>query len=196
MRNKITSGALEAFAHCKTQFHLKLLGVSGQATDYETVTNAQRHAAEKSAINRLRRTHTILDKVPTNIPPKGTLYFVKGSSQEDNDFSVQIDGIELKPNNHERFSLVPTVFADALTAKSSLLFVLQTYGLLLSKAHKVSIPQGVIWIGEYEKSTVSLRTDGRKFSSRFQELLLSRELPSPPPLLLNHHCQICEFRSR
>src|SRR6202023_1814804 len=74
--------------------------------------------------------------------------------------------------------------------------LLEVYGLLLSRLQGRMPGYGVVWHGKDCRATrVRLGTDPKKAEKVLRDLQEMRDA-GPPRLLLNDHCQVCEFRQR
>jgi predicted RecB family nuclease len=75
--------------------------------------------------------------------------------------------------------------------------LLGLYGLLLSRVQGRAPAFGVVWHGRECKPTrVRLDADLRRAERLLREVKETAGSAAPPRLLLNDHCQVCEFRRR
>ena len=76
-------------------------------------------------------------------------------------------------------------------------FLLELYGLLLSRLQGQMPSSGIIWHGKECRTTrVRLNADLRRTERLLREVKEMVGAESPPRLILNDHCQVCEFRQR
>src|SRR5262249_13515814 len=75
--------------------------------------------------------------------------------------------------------------------------LLEVSGMILSNIQGRAPAYGIIWHGRQCKGTrVKLNPDHRKAEQVLQALMDLANSGSPPKLLLNDHCPVCEFRHR
>jgi predicted RecB family nuclease len=75
--------------------------------------------------------------------------------------------------------------------------LLDLYALFLSQYQGIAPSVGIIWYGREGKSTtVHLNLDLRKAKQILTDLKKMCSAKTPPKLILNDHCPICEFRQR
>jgi predicted RecB family nuclease len=75
--------------------------------------------------------------------------------------------------------------------------LLELYGLLLSRQQGIAPGSGIVWHGRECRATrVRLSAEPRAAEQLLRELKELCSSESPPKLVLNDHCQICEFRQR
>jgi predicted RecB family nuclease len=96
------------------------------------------------------------------------------------------------------FHYAPLLLHEGGRVRNEQKRLLEVYGLLLSQIQGKQPQKGFVWHGPACKSSsvrlnLDLRTTER-FVRGLKELTTSPE--SSPPLLLNDHCRVCEFRKR
>jgi predicted RecB family nuclease len=165
-------------------------------------------ALERRGAIRLRTTDTILsrhrqDEVARNVPltvpvlKRGPL-FVLDAVLEDEIVSLLFDGLKRVdgPSKLGDFHYFPVLFHEGQAIRKEQKRLLEVYGLFLSQVQGKTPAWGVIWHGKECKATkVRLSIEPRTTQQILRDLqqLLAGE---PPRLLLNDHCQVCEFRRR
>jgi predicted RecB family nuclease len=199
MLPKISNEALEAYCNCKLKFHLKLQGEHGVKTDYEIMraelrANTQARArkgnvANPKSRNNLRLTLPLLEMASR---------YIFDGTYEDEDFKLQIDGVHkaITLDNPCTYSLRPITFSGSARIEKQNRLVLRVYGYAVSRITHRQIPTGLVWNIRDVATKVPLRLDGKEFATWLQDLLNARRATSPPPLVLNDHCQICEYQER
>jgi predicted RecB family nuclease len=94
----------------------------------------------------------------------------------------------------------PGTVAEASTlvmSDSRKKLLLEVHGLLLSQIEGRLPAYGVVWHGRECKATrVRLSQDLRRAERFLREIKEMAGQGSPPKLILNDHCQVCEFRQR
>ena len=196
---KISNETLEAYCCCPQKFHLKLRGEHGVKTDYEIMraeirAKTKARATESYVQNQgpgkgLRLTRARLEKASP---------YIFNGIYEDDDFKINIDGVHNSTalNDPLSYSFRPIIFSGSIKNEAQQRHILRIYGYAVSKISGRQIHDGLIWNTREGKTKVSLRIDGDEFAIWLQKLLSARRATSPPPLLLNDHCQICEFQQR
>jgi hypothetical protein len=104
-----------------------------------------------------------------------------------------------KPSPVMTYALIyfaPLLFPGPLGLRSSAELILRVYGYAVSRITHDQIPTGLIWNIRDVTIKVPLRLDNKDFVAWLQDLLNARRATSPPPLVLNDHCQICEYQAR
>jgi predicted RecB family nuclease len=123
--------------------------------------------------------------------------FVLDALFENDSFSLRFDGLKrvVGPSKLGDYHYVPLLFhGKAVRAEQRLL--LEVYGLLLSRLQGRTPGSGIVWYGPACRTAkVRLSTDPRRAERLLREVQESRD-SGPPRLILNDHCQVCEFRLR
>ena len=88
------------------------------------------------------------------------------------------------------------IFLDQFHKPNQYILPLTLHGFLLEKLLGTNIYKGLLWIGERPARTIALNFESKNFLTWRDSLLRANSLPAEPPLRLNEHCLICEFRSR
>jgi predicted RecB family nuclease len=89
------------------------------------------------------------------------------------------------------------LFHEARKVGKEQRLLLELYGLLLSRLQVQMPSTGIIWHGkECQTTRVRLNSDLRKTERLLREVKEMVSGESPPKLILNDHCQVCEFRQR
>jgi predicted RecB family nuclease len=203
MATKITRQILEAYLSCKTKAHLKLAGQKGNVSDYEALLISTRQEVRQQAIKKILA-RAPEDEVATDVPlTAATLRegssFVLNATLEDDLVSLSFDGLKRVdgPSKLGDFHYVPTLFHEARKISMVQRHLLELYGLLLSRLQGQLPATGIIWHGkECQTTRVRLNGDLRKTERLLRDVKEMVQAESPPKLMLNDHCQVCEFRLR
>jgi predicted RecB family nuclease len=199
---KVTRDVLESYLHCKTKAHLKLAGHQGSASDFEKLLVVASREVREAAICKILERHSeseVVRCIPLTADAlRGGSSFVLDATLEDDLLSLGIDG--LKPVNGASklgdFHYLPMLFHGGGAVRAAQRLLLEVYGLLLSRIQGLTPGSGIVWYGRECRATkVRLSTDPRKAERLLREVQQSRDA-SPPRLILNDHCQLCEFRRR
>jgi predicted RecB family nuclease len=203
MATKITSDVLEGFLHCKFKGYLKLAGQQGRRCDFEAMLTDLRAEVRLKAIDAIIARHPG-DQVARNIPlttaglKRGPQYILDGTF-EDDALALHLDGLKRMAGESKLgdFHYLPVLFHEGRQVKKEQKLLLEVYGMILSALQGRAPAYGVIWHGRECKATrVKLNPDHRKAEPVLRELKDMATSGSPPRLLLNDHCPVCEFRQR
>ena len=118
---------------------------------------------------------------------------------EDDLLSLSFDGLKRVdgPSKLGDFQYVPMLFHEGQKIGKEQRLLLEIYGLLLSRVQGQIPSSGIIWHGKECRTTkVRLNGDLRKTERLLREVKEMVNAQSPPKLMLNDHCQVCEFRQR
>jgi predicted RecB family nuclease len=203
MATKITRDVLESYLNCRTKAHLKLAGQQGSVSDYEALLDANRQNVRQSVIGK------ILSKYPegevardislTAAALRAGPSFVLDATLEDDLLSLRFDGLKkvAGPSKLGGFHYAPMLFHPGRKVGKEQRRLLELYGLLLSQIQGRRPTLGVVWHERECKPTrVRLNQDIRRIDRDLREVKEVVGAVSPPTLILNDHCQVCEFRQR
>ncbi len=124
--------------------------------------------------------------------------FVLGAVLEDDSFSLRFDGLKRidGPSKLGDFHYVPMLFHGGGSVRAEQRRLLEVYGLLLARIQGRTPESGVVWYGRECRATkLRLSPDPRTAERLLREVEQARDA-GPPRLILNDHCQVCEFRQR
>jgi predicted RecB family nuclease len=202
MTTKITRDVLEGYLNCKYKGYLKLAGEYGTRSDYEVMLVAAREEVRLKAIEKILARHQegeVARTIPlTAAALKARPLFVLDALLEDEVVSFHFDGLKRVdgPSKLGDFHYVPVLFHEAEQVRKEQRLLLEVDALLLSRIQGRLPASGVVWHGkECQATKVRLGTDPRKAEQILRDLQQMRD-GGPPRLLLNDHCQACEFRRR
>jgi predicted RecB family nuclease len=202
MASRITREVLESYLHCKTKAHLKLAGQQGTVSDYEVLFVARRQEVRQQAIAKILAKHPqaeVAKDIPLTVgvlqsgPP-----FVLDATLGDDFLSLAFDGLKRVDGASKLgdFHYVPVLFHEGKVGKEQRR-LMEIYGLLLSRLQGQMPTSGIIWHGRERRMTrVRLNADLRRTERLLREVKEMVGAESPPRLILNDHCQVCEFRHR
>jgi len=203
MAAKITRDILESYLHCKYKGHLKLTGQQGTKSDYETLLTEMRAEVRLAAIDKILARHPG-EEIPRNVPLttsalKQGASFLLDATLEDDLVSLDFDGLKKVdgPSKLGDFHYIPMIYHEGRQVRDEQRTLLELHGLLLSRLQGHLPVYGIIWHGKECKATrVRLNTDLRKTERLLRHLKEMCGVESSPKLMLNDHCQVCEFRKR
>jgi predicted RecB family nuclease len=203
MATKITREVLEDYLHWKTKAHLRLAGQQGTKSDYEGLLAATRQEVRQAAITKILAQHpqrevardTLLTADALAVGPSCVL----SATLEDDLLSLGFDGLK-RVDGASRlgdFHYIPILFHEGRCVGKQQRLLLELYGLLLSHVQGRLPTNSVVFHGQPCKSTkVRLNRDLRKTERLLGEVREMTNAVSPPGLILNDHCHVCEFRQR
>jgi predicted RecB family nuclease len=203
MAAKITRDVLESYLCCKYKGYLKQTGQAGTPSDYETLRTALRSEVKHGAIAKIvaqhQANHILRNVVLTTSVLKCGPIFVLEATVEDDLLSLGLDGLKKVPGASTlgEFLYLPMLFHEGQHVRQEQRLLLELYGLLLSRYQASAPTSGIIWYGREEKATrIKLNPDLGTAEQLLLDLKKMVNTETPPPLILNAHCQICEFRQR
>ena len=200
MTTKITRDMLESYLHCKFKGYLKLAGQQGTKGDFEAMLTELRTEVRLKATEAIIARHPG-DQVAKNIPlttadlKRGPQYILDGTVEDDS-VALHFDGLKRTEGASKLgdFHYVPVLFHEGQKVRKEQRLLLAVYGLLLSGLQGCAPQNGVIWHGRECKATrIHLNPHRRNAERVLQELKEMAGAESPPRLLLNDHCSVCEF---
>ena len=204
MQSKITRDILESYLNCKTKGCLKLSGESGTKSDYEAMTVAASQASRETALAKL-----VLRfgdggacrgiRVTSAILKQGTPLLVD-VELEDDVMSIRFDALKRADGastlgDHHYLPVLHNPGDKVGQPRKLLLAVL---GLGLASVQGLRPSVGLIALGR-EARLRKLRLDAKLYQQAEQvlnDVTRLQEKSEPPRLMLNRHCQICEYSQR
>ena len=203
MGTRITSDVVESFMNCKVKAFLKLNDHQGTKSDYEEFLLQNRRQVREHAIGKFVAT-TSQDDIKTGIPLtaatlRAGLSYVLDPILDDHPWFLRFDGLKKvdEPSALGDFHYVPMLFHEGHNVGKSQKLLLELYGWLLTPIQGRHPAYGVVWHGQECKGTkIRLNPDTRRCERFWQELTEMTKVTTPPSLILNDHCQVCEFRQR
>jgi predicted RecB family nuclease len=203
MATKITRDIIESYLSCKYKGHLKFTGQQGTRSDYEVLLAEARDAVRRQATDMILARHqgekVERDLVLTPAVLKKGAAFLVNATLEDEHISVAFDGLKRVPGPSKLgdFHYIPVLFIEGRQVRKQQRALLDVYGLLISRLQGRAPGSGIIWHGqECRASRVRLNPDPRKADRLLGELRQMPPAGSPPRMVLNDHCHVCEFRQR
>jgi predicted RecB family nuclease len=200
---RIARDIIESYLHCRLKAHLKLAGNQGIRSDYEGFLLQTGRDVRQQVISKIF-SKTSRDDVASNIPLTVTSLragssYVLGTILEDDLLSLSFDGLK-RVDGHSGlgdFHYVPMLFHEARTLGKDQNLLLEVMGLLLSQVQGKLPAHGIVWHGrDCNVTKVRLNADTRRSQNLLRELKEMASTSTPPSLLLNKHCPVCEFRQR
>jgi predicted RecB family nuclease len=206
---QITENLFAAYCHCPYKAFLKSKGDVGEVADYEVLQKEADARFKEHAIERLLRNHTEsqVAKEPTSLRTSITAGFslILGAAVEASDVTLTFDLLErqIDRDDDRRTVYVPVLFSHKhkLTRYDSPFAAF--HGIILGEALGQPVPYVKIVHGPgFTVSKIKLvAPSGPARLVKETRQLLDRlkkqiEATSPPLMILNTHCSLCEFRGR
>ena len=172
-------------------------------SDYESLLVADRHEVRRQAIARLLTKYTE-GEVARDLPlttaalQTGPL-IILDVTLDDEWLSLVFDGLKRVDGSSKLgdFHYVPMLFHEGRKVGKEQRLLLNIFGLLLSQIQGRLPADGIVWHGRDGKSTkVRLNPAIRTTERALREVKEIAKAESPPRLILNDHCQVCEFRQQ
>jgi predicted RecB family nuclease len=202
MATKITRDILESYLNCKYKGHLKLTGESGAISDYEAMATAARASSREQALTRLAAQFGEW-AISRGVAVTGALLrqgapFLCDASFEDDGLSFRLDGLKRtdgasKLGDHHYLPVLH-VHGDKVGRREKTLLALA--GLALAGVQGLRPALGLIArgpggrLGKVKLDAVLYRQAGQVLD----EVTRLQQGSEPPRMVLNKHCQSCEFR--
>jgi len=159
------------------------MGEMGIVSEYERLSVLEKKRLKESYLSKVQCKLHKSSNVPSEPRVPG---FIREIAISHADFRAYFDLIEIT----EKRELIPTVFSEYDTVSKSRRLELQWQRLLLEKnGYKVN--RGCI-VGVNKKVKTNLITGKNLLPPILQNIEDFKK--QPPKLVLNRHCQICEFR--
>jgi predicted RecB family nuclease len=194
----ISNDLFRDFLRCKFKAHLKISGKCGQKSDYEKLDTRRSDEYRRIATDHLLRSrpNTEICQNPTDLPKAlrhGYAIVIAGQATIDNT-SVHFDALLLatpRPaSSTPGYSPVLFSRAQKLSKEDGLLAAF--CGIALERLQGQPVDQGRVIHGEsFAVSRVAIAKLIPTVKKVLRELA---DLEGSPPLRLNSHCSICEFK--
>jgi predicted RecB family nuclease len=201
MAMKITRDVLESYLLCKTKTHLKLAGQQGNASDCERLLVASRREVRQTAIRNILERHpesVVETGIPlTAIALRAGPLLVLDTTLEDDLLMLGFDGLKQVDGASKvgDFHYVPMLFHDGEKLRQEQKLLLAVLGGVLGDVQGRLPDFGVVYLRNRCRGTKVLMTERLKDRARriLREVTDLRRDGTPPKLMFNKYCQICEF---
>jgi predicted RecB family nuclease len=201
---KITTEVLEGHLNCKFKGHLKLAGEVGTRSDYEAMTTAARAESRTQALAKLvarsgegaaHKGTTVTVATLRSGPP-----LLVDAELEDESLSLRFDALKRAPGPSRLgdHHFLPVLHHNGERVGRQQKVLLAVLGLALARVQEVRPTAGLVARGP-DARIRKVRLDSKLYRQAEQvigELGRLRDGGEPPRLVLNGHCQLCEFRQR
>jgi predicted RecB family nuclease len=202
-RPHITRDILEDYLNCKYKGYLRLNGQRGEKTNYEEmvmdVRQELRQRASESLVLRYCGQEILRGPVITPATLRTGAPLILDAIVENGEFSLQFDALKRveAPSRQVAPHYVPILVFEGEKVRPGHRQILEVYALALGRVQGTEPKFGVIVHGRECRSTrVHFKGGLGRAARMFEELIRLARPDPPPPLVLNDHCQVCEFRRR
>lgn len=199
----ITRNVLEAGIYCRYKAYLKLSGEQGTQSDYEVMHNECCNRVRDIAMERLR---VSLSEAEILIGPDLSLSLLKqgialllNAVAVSDQFSFRFDGLKRMDGKSRlgEFHYIPLLYHGSQKIHKEQKRLLSVCGVLLSELQGVIPSCGLIYYGQDAYVTkVGLSSELKVAKLILEEVRQVQSQEAPARLILNDHCQVCEFSER
>ena len=200
---KITREVLESHPKCRYKAHLKLAGEQGSRSDYDLLLGESRDRVRRAGMTNLLDRHKagpVLQDLPlTQAVLRKGVPLLLNVTMEDDDLSICFEALlrVTGPSRLGDFHYIPVHFHETERPGREQRPLLELLGLLLGGLHGREPGWGILLHGRgCDVRRVKLGTGIGQAQRTLQEISEMKGNESPPRLILNSHCQVCEFRQR
>ncbi len=203
MPTKITVSVLEDSTHCTYKAYLRLNGQCGITSDYEEIHLEARSAltvkAQKKIIEQHRDCKIGPDIALTPSLLKQGASFIIGAILRSDALSIRFDALMKLEGQSDlgHFHYIPVLFHEHRRINKAQRLLLEMCVLLLFRVQGKSPKNAVVYHGsDCTTTTVRLKPRSIAAEALLDEVVRMQQGGAGPKLLLNDHCQVCEFRQR
>ena len=203
MASKISNAIFESYLDCKYKGYLRFGGETGEMSDYDRLQTEARRTAQAAVIEKVLSQHAPNDVVrdvvlSTSELKKGAKYILNATLETD-DLELRFDGLKRISAKSKlgNYHYVPVlVLPQRWKRREQKLFLAICAGFLADLQGTMP-SKGIVFQGpEFRFISISLVTAFSAAKQLRQELSDITDSTLPPFLLLNKHCDVCEFRQR
>jgi predicted RecB family nuclease len=198
---EITDHLFQSIVYCPYKAHLLLKAESGEKSDYEILQDELKSDYLKQILSNLQNNKRFAETITNPICTLNDLReghkFIMDTWITDTDLSAHCDAIE---KNIGYSALGSFFYSPILLSHKVKIFkedktVLAFRGLLLTKLQNRQPEYGRIIYGTPCK-TARIKLGSHIDDARHLIAKLKVSPNDPPPLVLNQHCQVCEFKEK
>lgn len=199
----IAREVLEASFQCGFKLHLRLHGQRDAKSDYEMLCNDSQEMVTKEAMARILASNPHSD-IPVGVKLTSSLLkggnpFILNARFLTEFGELQLEGLK-KVSGFSRlgdFHYLPIICYEGQKIRKEQRLFLEFCALFISRLQGAIPNRGVIYHGrECKLMTVRLSPDLNQGRNILEEMRRSRNSVHAPKLILNRHCNTCEFMKR
>jgi predicted RecB family nuclease len=203
MATTITREVLEAYLACRYKGHLRLAGERGDKSEYELLMAEERKQVCQAATQRLLAGHADCDvlrevTVTSDLLKQGAALLLD-AIVEGEGLSIRFDGLQRKagPSRLGDYHYVPVLFHEGERPVRGQRALLELLGLVLAEVQGREPGWGVLVHGQgCGARRLKLGAGVGRARRALQAIRDMQGTGTSPRLLLNAHCQVCEFRQQ
>jgi predicted RecB family nuclease len=203
MASTITIGVLESYFKCRYKAHLQLSGERGVSTDYEILLREMRERVQRAAKELLLARHKEGEvlrglSVTPALLGRGAL-LVLDATVDGEELSVRFDALKRIDGSSRlgNFHYVPVLFHEAERLTQEQRALLEMLGQILGAVQGKEPSWGILIHGQdCQIRRIKLGRESQRTRRTLKEISEAQATDKPPKLMLNPHCQVCEFRQR
>ena len=199
MRKIISTDVLVAYSQCPRKAYLLLCTTQkGNPHEYARILQQQQRANQNQYINTLKQKDSDVQAYVEKGLENKCDFLVEAILQAD---ELEADcGLLVKVKDSStlgRYSYEPTVFAGTYTVTKEQRLQLLFAGYVLGQMQKKQPAAGRIIRMESRSTKVKLVDNGKTLNPILEPLQewVNEDPPEAPPVILNKHCSLCQFRS-
>jgi len=203
MATKITSDVLESYLKCKYKAHLKLAGDQGIKSDYELLLIESRNRVRLAGADKLVARHKEADILRggslTPAVMKRGVPLLLDVTVENETLSIHFDALQKGPGPSRlgNFHYIPVFFHETEKPRRLQKDLLALHAFIVGELQGRQPGSGVLIYGRACNATKIKLSPNREIAQRaMREIRAIQGTDTPPNLVLNSHCQICEFHQR
>ena len=197
----VTRSVLEGYLHCKYLAHLRLGGREGVRSDYESAVHDVRRERCLTITETLRARYaeqgTALGVRITRAELRKGTNLILDAELQDDTFGVRFDGLKRVDGHSDlgSFYYVPILFSESHNVHRWHRLLLASLGTLIGRLQKRAPTRGVMYHREPCVATsIQFGAAARAGEDTVHDLARMWRNGVAPPLHLNGHCPVCEFR--
>jgi predicted RecB family nuclease len=201
MAIKITRDVVEAYLNCKYKAHLTLAGQRGVISNYESWLSETRkrvsHIGTNTLVAQCKDGEVLRGVVLTSSVLKQGAPLILQAVIEDERLAIVFDALQKLPGPSELgdFHYIPVLFHETEKLGRPHRILLELLGLILGTIQRAQPRWGILMNGlNCAVNRVRLRLDQGHARHILQTLTESQATGTTPRLVLNRHCQQCQFR--
>jgi predicted RecB family nuclease len=198
MADKINRRALESYFTCKFKAHLTLSGAPGVESDYLEMVRDQSLRLKSAIEQKLTGDQAIPERaiLTRHLLSTGAPLIINGLFEDDY-FTLEFDGLARMNGASEigPFHYAPIIFYDGHTIHLLQKQLLETYAAILHLLQARKPTVGIVYDRDHAERTMKLSSDAATASHVLRHLKDIQD-GAIPPLRLNDHCSICEYRQQ
>jgi predicted RecB family nuclease len=203
MATLITREVLESYLLCRSKGHMKMTGGRGRPTDYELLLRDSRRRVCEAATARLLAGDPAEDvprdcTITSEVLKRGAPLLLDVTVQGEG-FSLCYDALRKVAGTSGlgNFYYVPVLCHESEGPTREQRTLLELLGLILGTVQGRDPESGLLFHGPGCRGTkLKLHPGGRPIRRLFEQFRAFPSADRPPQLVLNSHCQVCEFREQ